>query len=436
MSANSSLPRLTPPRRPFLARAVLLCGALALAPLAQATLLVHVAKAVRSSDPVAVPDFGAGPAGQPSIAQIVRQDLRYSGYFHVIAPDLYPADPHAVRGLSSAAWTKTGTLTLALGSVQSAGQDYRVQAYVVNLLDDKVIAARRFSGAAASYHQMGQDVANLVYRAVTGHSGPFRGHIAFVDARGGQFRLQVAASDGWNPRTVLRGRIPVISPAWSPGHGHLAYVSYRHQHSVIYIQNLRNGQRRQVPGHGAAQSAPAYSPGGHYLAFARVWDHGRTEIVRLNLADGQERVLTREGTVNTSPVWTPSGRHILFVSNRDGSAQIFQMNRNGGGVRRLSFNGGYNVSPAISPNGRWIGFIHADAGILSLAVMDRQGGDLRVLYAGANCERPSFAPDGRMLLFNTHQGGRKVLAEVAINGKGLHFLQLPGQANEGSWDFV
>lgn len=54
MSANSSLPRLTPPRRPFLARAVLLCGTLALAPLAQATLLVHVAKAVRSSDPVAV----------------------------------------------------------------------------------------------------------------------------------------------------------------------------------------------------------------------------------------------------------------------------------------------------------------------------------------------------------------------------------------------
>mgnify|MGYP001626165491 FL=1 len=435
MSADPSTP-CKPMRHPRLRRSVLLCGALLLAPTAQATLLVQVAKAVSSSDPVAVPRFGPAPAGQPTIAQIVREDLRYSGYFRLIPPGLYPADPHRPQDLQAAPWAHTGALTLALGSVRSSGQHYRVQAYVVNLLDDRVIAARRFDGDAASYHQMGQDVANLVYRAVTGHPGPFRGHIAYVDAQDGQFRLQVAASDGWNPRTVLRGRIPVISPAWSPRHGHLAYVSYRHQHSVIYIQNLRTGRRHEVSGQGAALSAPAYSPNGRYLAFARVWAHGRTEIVRLDLANGRERVLTREGTVNTSPVWTPSGRHILFVSNRDGSAQIFQMDRGGGQVQRLSFAGGYNVSPAISPNGRWISFIHADGGVLSLAVMDRQGRDLRVLYDGANCERPSFAPDGRLLLFNTHHGGRKVLAEIAINGKGLHFLNLPGQANEGSWDFL
>jgi len=425
-----------PLRRFPLHRVALVCCALALAPAAQATLMVNVAKAVSSSDPVAVPSFGPGPAGQPAIAQIVREDLRYSGYFHVLAPALYPADPHGPSQLGLQSWTHTGALTLALGSVQPDGDHYALRAYVVNLLDDRIVAARRYEGDSTSYHQMGQDVANLVYRAVTGHPGPFRGHIAFVDEQGGRFLLQVADSDGWNPRTVLRGSIPVISPAWSPHYRHLAYVSYRHQHSVIYIQNLRDGRRHELPGRGMALSAPAYSPHGHYLAFARVWAHGRTEIVRLNLANGRERVLTREGTVNTSPVWTPSGRHILFVSNRDGSAQIFQMDRDGGHVRRLSFAGGYNVSPAVSPNDRWIAFVHADDGVLSLALMDRQGGDLRVLYAGANCERPSFAPDGRLLLFNTHAGGRKVLAEIAINGKGLHFLKLPGEANEGSWDFL
>jgi TolB protein len=58
---------------------------------------------------------------------------------------------------------------------------------------------------------------------------------------------------------------------------------------------------------------------------------------------------------------------------------------------------------------------------------------VQVLYDGGNCEHPSFARDGRMIVFATHRGGQKVLGEVAINGKGLHFLSIAGQTNEPAW---
>lgn len=414
-------------------RRITLLLALSALPLGASALTVNISKAVSSSAPVAVPAFGPGPAGQPDIASIVRYDLQHSGYFSVITPTLYPDDPHSAAAINVAEWEKTGALAMVVGKVHSAASRYVVDADAVSLITHKMLAGRRYVSDTEGYHMVGQEVADLLYQQITGEPGPFASHIAYVDQQGNHYNLDVAQSDGWNARRILSGKIPIISPAWS-AHGHqLAYVTYQHRHSVIYIQNLANGQRHQVPDQGTALSAPAFSPNGQYLAFAKVWERGRTELLRENLQTGHTQVLTRTGTVNTSPSWSPDGHDLIFVSNRQGSAQIYQMRANGSHIRRLSYSGGYNVSPDYAPNGRWITFIHAYRGVLSLAEMRPNGSDLQVLYAGGNCEHPSFAGDGRMIVFATHRGGQKVLGEIAINGKGLHFLAVAGQANEPAW---
>lgn len=420
-----------PIHRPILLSALLL--ALGGLPLTASALTVNISKAVSSSAPVAVPSFGSGPAGQPDIAHIVRYDLQHSGYFSVINPALYPDDPHSAAAIKVGAWENTGALAMVVGKARQTSQGYVVDADAVSLITHKMLAGRRYVSNAEGYHMVGQEIADLLYQQITGEPGPFASHIAYVDQQGSHYALDVAQSDGWNARSILRGKIPIISPDWSPHGRQLAYVTYRHRHSVIYIQNLANGQRHQVPDQGSALSAPAFSPDGQYLAFAKVWERGRTELVLENLHTGHERVLTRQGTVNTSPSWSPGGHHLVFVSNRQGSAQIYQMRANGSHIERLSYAGGYNVSPSYAPNGRWIAFIHAYRGVLSLAEMRPDGNDLQVLYAGSNCEHPSFARDGRMLVFATHRGEQKVLGEVAVNGKGLHFLDISGQANEPAW---
>ncbi|MGE4530632.1 MAG: Tol-Pal system beta propeller repeat protein TolB [Acidithiobacillus sp.] len=402
-------------------------------PLSANALTVNISKAVNPLAPVAVPSFGSGPADQPSIAAIVRNDLRHSGYFSVIPPAQYPDDPHSADAVHLSEWAKTGALAMAVGKVQENPEGFVVDADVISLISHKMVAGRRYISKLQGYHMLGQQVADLVYQQITGYPGPFASPIAFVDQQSSHYDLEVAQSDGWDAKTILRGKIPVISPAWSPQAHTLAYVSYLHRHSVIYLQNLATGQRHQIPDGGTALSAPAFSPNGQYLAFAKVWKRGRTELVRENLRTGHERVLTRVGTVNTSPTWSPSGNQLVFVSNRQGSAQIFAMDADGQHVRRLSFSGGYNVSPDYAADGHWITFIHAYRGVLAVAVMRPSGGDVQVLYDGGNCEHPSFAHDGRMIVFATHRAGQKVLGEVAINGKGLHFLTVKGEANEPAW---
>lgn len=414
-------------------RRIALLMALSALPLSASALTVNISKAVSSSAPVAVPSFGSGPAGQPDIASIVRYDLQHSGYFSVINPALYPDDPHSAATINVAQWEKTGALAMVVGKVHPTSSGYVVDADAVSLITHKMLAGRRYVSDAEGYHMVGQEVADLLYQQITGEPGPFASHIAYVNQQGSHYDLDVAQSDGWNPHSILRGKIPIISPAWSPRGRQLAYVTYRHRHSVIYIQNLASGQRHQVPDQGTALSAPAFSPNGQYLAFAKVWERGRTELVRENLQTGHEQVLTRTGTVNTSPSWSPGGHHLVFVSNRQGSAQIYQMRTNGSHIQRLSYSGGYNVSPSYAPDGRWIAFVHAYRGVLSLAEMRPDGSGVQVLYDGGNCEHPSFARDGRMIVFATHRGGQKVLGEVAINGKGLHFLSIAGQTNEPAW---
>src|SRR3546814_15919287 len=64
-----------------------------------------------------------------------------------------------------------------------------------------------------------------------------------------QYALMVADADGFNPQVVVRSREPLLSPAWSPDGRRLAYVSFEHGNSAIYIQEIRTGAREQ---HGRA----------------------------------------------------------------------------------------------------------------------------------------------------------------------------------------
>ena len=45
---------------------------------------------------------------------------------------------------------------------------------------------------------------------------------------------------------MVRSAEPLLSPAWSPDGGRLAYVSYEGHNSSVYLQTIATGAREQI----------------------------------------------------------------------------------------------------------------------------------------------------------------------------------------------
>jgi TolB protein len=408
----------------------LVAGSLALP--ASAQMRIDVSGVGATQLPIAIAGFAADSRLPQDVAAVVRSDLARSGAFRVIDPAQTVSDtaPVDFAGLRT-----RGADTFVAGSVaRLADGRYDVRYRLYDTVKQEPIAGESLVAPEADLRLAGHRIADAIFERLTGVKGVFSTRIAFVSKQGNRFRLNVADWDGENVQSPLVSPEPIISPSWSPDGGRLAYVSFEQKKPVVYVHTLATGQRVAVANFKGSNSAPAWSPDGRTLAVALTLN-GLSQIYLINAADGANaRRLTTSNAIDTEPVFSPDGKTLFFTSDRGGSPQIYRMPAAGGEAARVTFGSGYNVSPRVSPDGRSLAFLTRRDGRFFVGLKDLAGGNETVLTDGGQEESPSFAPNGRWIMYATQQGGRDALMAISIDGRVRQRLSSSlGDIREPAW---
>jgi TolB protein len=111
------------------------------------------------------------------------------------------------------------------------------------------------------------------------------------------------------------------------------------------------------------------------------------------------------------------------------------MSSNGPGPKRISFGDGAYSTPVWSPRGDLIAFTKLGRGSFAIGTMRPDGSGERILTEGYHNEGPTFAPNGRVVMFFRDPGGNAgpSLYTVDITGRNEQRVPTPGFASDPAW---
>ena len=406
---------------------------------AGAVLTIDITQGAAEPLPIAVVPFGWAGEGSPPlrVADVVSADLGRSGHFRLIDREAFLNEPDSPDAVRFKDWRLVGADALIIGRLAPA-DDGRVEVRfrLLDVYGQEQIKGVRFLARPDGLRHVAHRIADAVQEALLGYPGAFASRIAYVVKDDDGHRLVVADADGGKAQTIVTSEGSLMSPAWSPDGQSIAYVSFEQGRSMVYRQDLATGKRRTLAAFDGINSAPAFAPAGDRLALTLSRD-GNPEIYIMDLETQRLERITRHGAIDTEPAWTPDGESLIFTSDRGGGPQLYRVAATGGPVERLTFEGAYNAAASVSPDGERVAFLHGDGSRFRIAVKPLDGtGGLRSLTPLGEHESPTFAPNGRKILYATRGGeGGGELAVVSVDGNIRKRLQRQGAGDvrEPDW---
>jgi TolB protein len=421
--------------------AALFAGAffLVASPLARAQLSIEITGAGAQRIPIAIVPFpgeGAlsGGGGTNGLTPIIRADLERSGLFRGLeVPPLSPQPTEATL-MNYPEWRARLADAVVLGSVvQRPDGRFEARFRLFDVAKQTPLGGMAYTAEKNQVRLAAHRIADYIYEKLTGDKGVFSTKIAYVVKTGNRFELQIADADGADEQAALISNEPIISPVWSPDGTKLAYVSFQQKKPIIYIHDLLAGKQTVVANFKGSNSAPAWSPDGKRLAVS-LSREGGSQIFLINPNGSGLRRLTSSSAIDTEPRFSPDGQWIYFTSDRGGSPQVYRMSAGGGEPQRVTFEGSYNVSPRLSPDGKTLAYIARNGDKFQVALLDLSNRQVQVITDSDRDESPSFAPNGRMILYATVINGRGVLSAVSSDGRVKQRLTVSaGDVREPAW---
>lgn len=396
---------------------------------------IEISGVGQSLFPIAVMRFADESKLPLRVTDVVRSDLARSGAMRNVESGGAELSWDIKPDFSS--WSARGADALAVGSVNKLSDGkYEIRYRLFDIRKSESLGGIAITVTPDNLRLAGHKIADDIIQKILGERGVFSTRLSYVIRSGRSNRLVISDSDGENAKPALSSNEPIISPVWSPDGKKVAYVSFESRKPVIYIHELATGRRFILSNQKGNNSAPAWSPDGRSLAIALSKD-GNTQIYRINVDGTGLRRLTHGYSIDTEPQWSPDGKSIYFTSDRGGNPQIYRMSTEGeadGGAQRVTFKLGFVTSPRISPDGKNLVYVARVGGAYRLHLQDLASGEVMALSDGNRDETPTFAANGRYVLFAARNGGKPVLMAVSIDGKNKQILSLPGaDIREPAW---
>ena len=399
--------------------------------------------------PIAIADF-TDQTGQPGtigrmIAEIISNDLDGSGMFRpeasasLIPP---PRTPSIKPDFSE--WTPLGVKALLVGSAQETNNGMIEVVFILwDVVTEREIIAGEGEVSEAGLRRISHQIADLVFESWTGDAGYFDTRIVYVDESGPPERrikrLAIMDQDGHNHTYLTDGSSLVLTPRFSPQVQEIAYLDYFNDNPNVYLMNVSTGNSELLGTFPGMTFAPRFSFDGKKLIMSLAKD-GLTDIYEMDLSTQQVNQLTKSSSIDTSPSYSPDGRKIAFNSDRGGSQQIYVMNANGKNVKRISYGKGRYATPVWSPRGDIIAFTKMYKGEFFIGVMNTDGSGERLLARGFLVEAPTWAPNGRVLMYfkqsptnDDGSGGESHLYRIDITGFNERRMVTPSFASDPAW---
>ena len=413
---------------------------------AEELLEIRIEQGIESALPIAIVpfDWAASVEAPENVSAIVAADLKSSGRFAPLPAADLPSRPVNFSDVNFKDWRLVGMDNLLIGQIEQISPDrFSVEFRLIDIYQQKQLAGFRIPTSAGGLRQTAHHISDIVYEAILKTKGAFATRIAYVTVEKRRdseqnlhqtYRLQVADSDGYNARTILRSTEPLLSPAWSPQGDKIAYVSFEDKNSAIYVQNIRTGERKKVVSGAGINSSPAFSPDGTRLTVTRS-KQGNPDIYIVDIASGRQTRLTTHSAIDTEASWMPNGNDIVFTSDRGGGPQIYRVNAGGGKPQRLTFDmGSYNAKASVSPDGKKMAVVNGGKQGYRIAVVDLKKGGFDILTDSRLDESPSFAPNGAMIIYATMGRRGTELAAVSVDGRVKQRLGAQsGEIREPAW---
>ena len=421
--------------------AALAAGLSAMATLpARALVEIDVNKGNIEPLPIAITDFLAGDALGTEISGIVTADLKRSGLFAPIDRSAFIekiSNPDVAPRFDD--WKVINAQALVTGRVsREADGRIRAEYRLWDTFAGQQLSGEQFFANNANTRRIGHIIADAIYERLTGEKGYFDTRVVFIAESGAKNarkkRLAIMDQDGANIRYLSNGSSIVMTPRFSPNRQEITSMSYESGQPRVYLLQIETGQRELVGNFPGMTFAPRFSPDGQRVIMSLLREDGNSNIFAMDLRSRATTRLTNSAAIDTSPSYSPDGSRIVFTSDRGGRAQIYVMGADGSGQTRISFGDGVYSTPVWSPRGDLIAFTKQSGGQFQIGVMKTDGSGERILSSGFQQEGPTWAPNGRVLMFFREQAGSgPKLFSVDLTGRNEQPIPTKEFASDPAW---
>jgi TolB protein len=379
---------------------------------------------------VALPVFEVSNPDDAELARLAKEGpaelgrlLGFSGLFNILNEAAYSnikigssigKEVRAMEGIDALAWKQIGVESLTVGELVRDGGDITISLRTGDINQNKLMLGKKYTKVKSDqFNKVMAKYADRLLEAYTGKPGIFSSKLTFVGrkSKGAAKQIYVSDFDGGNAVAITTGNTPHLSPSWSPDGKFITYTSFEAGNPDLYIYDVAAGRKKKLSARKGLNSGSNWAKSGKLIAFTGS-EGGDADIYTMTPDGGSTRAFIRGSGLDVDPTFSPDGKWMAFVSGRFGNPHLFRAELKWDSDtsvkvlsdKRLTYAGWYNATPTWSPESDKIIFAGYDKDIdrFDLFMMNPDGTNLErlTIRAGDN-ERPSFAPNGQMVVFHS-----------------------------------